>query len=114
MGHPNLSDEINRNIENSEAAGGLFVKDIPINGSAFVWTKNRRYKISKDANGLLYISGHPRYCPESTPCTINGSTWGGSMLKIGFIGRGMHMEFVTSYGQITTTIIQDVSIDDGP
>jgi len=25
--------------------------------------------------------------------TIAGSTWGGSMLKMRFIGRGMHLEF---------------------
>jgi hypothetical protein len=25
--------------------------------------------------------------------TIAGSTWGGSMLKVRFIGRGMHLEF---------------------
>jgi hypothetical protein len=24
---------------------------------------------------------------------ISGSTWGGSMLKLQFVGRGMHLEF---------------------
>ena len=39
------------------------------------------------------ISGHPQYCPEPVQVAISGSTWGGSMLKQRFIGRGMHLEF---------------------
>jgi hypothetical protein len=39
------------------------------------------------------ISGHPQFCPLPVQVTIAGSTWGGSMLKMRFIGRGMQMEF---------------------
>lgn len=40
------------------------------------------------------LSGHPEFCPRPVPVRISGSTWGGSMLKEGFLGRGMHMEFM--------------------
>jgi hypothetical protein len=39
------------------------------------------------------LSGHPEYCPQPVLVEIAGSTWGGSMLKLDFVGRGMHMEF---------------------
>lgn len=39
------------------------------------------------------IAGHPLFCPEPVLVTIDGSTWGGSMLKRRFVGRGMHLEF---------------------
>ena len=42
--------------------------------------------------------------------TIAGSTWGGSMLKVRFIGRGMHLEFRhPGYPTpIVTSIIQEI------
>ena len=39
------------------------------------------------------ISGPPKYCPAATLGRSEGTTWGGSMLKIRFIGRGMRLEF---------------------
>jgi hypothetical protein len=42
--------------------------------------------------------------------TIAGSTWGGSMLKMRFIGRGMHLEFHhPAYSTpIITSAIQEI------
>jgi hypothetical protein len=39
------------------------------------------------------LSGHPEFCPTPTEARIHGSTWGGSMLKTKFLGRGMSLEF---------------------
>ena len=108
MTHPNLSDEINANIAQSEIEGGAWIKDLE--GKVLkVTTKNTVYKI--DFRGTKpTIQGHAKYCPEATECSIHGSTWGGSMLKMGFIGRGMHLEFSTEAHPraITTSEIQDV------
>ena len=56
------------------------------------------------------ISGHPQYCPEPVQVTIAGSTWGGSMLKVRFIGRGMHLEFhhPAYSAPIITSAIQEI------
>jgi hypothetical protein len=35
----------------------------------------------------------PRRVVVQFPVRIEGSTWGGSMLKVRFIGRGMRLEF---------------------
>ena len=60
-------------------------------------------------NSVL-ISGHPKYCPEPVLVAIAGSTWGGSVLKRGFVGRGMHLEFShPSYrAPITTSRIKEI------
>jgi hypothetical protein len=34
---------------------------------------------------------------------VHGSTWGGSMLKVAFIGRGMHLEFRHPQHRVITT-----------
>ena len=74
-----------------------------------VETENRAYKIQYQGLGQALISGHPVFCPEPVLVMIHGSTWGGSMIKTGYIGRGMRLEF----GQpanlpITTSVIRQV------
>jgi hypothetical protein len=34
---------------------------------------------------------------------IEGSTWGGTMIEMGFLGEGMHVEFVLPDGKTLTT-----------
>src|ERR1700681_2576372 len=91
--HQNLSDQINGNIIRSEIEGGVYLKDLPDDSTLEVVTKNRGYTLVVRGGGLAWISGHPQYCPEPTLVRINGSNWGGSMLKAAFLGRGMHLEY---------------------
>jgi len=123
MNHPNLSDEINRNISKSEIEGGVYVHDhpdfvnaeikaqpvLPVGKVMLIQTKNTLYRLEKRGPKEFYISGSPRFCPEPTKAYIAGSTFGGSMLKMGFVGRGMHLEFSTdAHRNVTTSEIQDV------
>lgn len=110
---PHLSDEINRNIEASEHVGGCDLRKLEVGNAITVVTMNTEYLVKRVAPGPggFEISGHPKFCPTPTPCSINGSTWGGSMLKMEFVGLGMHMEFVTDpTGRevITTSMVQKV------
>ena len=107
--HPNLSDEINSNIAQSEIEGGVFLKDIPDGQEVDIETQNRHYTLVKK-NGKVFLWGHPVYCALSTEVYLNGSTWGGSMLKVGFIGRGMCLEFVlpSGGGVLTTSKIKNI------
>jgi hypothetical protein len=107
--HPNLSDDINANIARSEILGGLKVSDIRLDQTIHVQTRNTLYKIKRDIDSL-YIIGHPEFCPVWTRCDIHGSTFGGSMIKLDWIGREMHLEFSTDVhaGSIVTSAIQDI------
>ena len=100
--HKNLSDDINRNMAESELQGGFHLKDVKEGEFLEVETQSRLYTIEKKADGT-YIQGHPKYCPEPTKVHISGSTWGGSILKTDFVGRGMHLEFVLPEGKTVTT-----------
>jgi hypothetical protein len=92
LGHPNLSNEINRSIAQSAIEGGARPSKLGTDKKGYtVITQNRTYELLRTATGWT-IAGHPRYCPTPTQCNIHGSTWGGSMLKMDFIGRGMHLE----------------------
>lgn len=110
-GHPNLSDEINRNIAQSEADGGMSLKSLAVGKTLMIQTKNTLYRIEKRGESEFYISGNQRFCPESTKANIHGSTWGGSMLKMGFVGIGMRLEFsVEGHRAITTSIISSIQV----
>lgn len=91
--HPNLSDEVNSRIVQSEIEGGVHLRDLPPDSVLRVQTMHREYTLVFCGKGQVLISGHPEFCPEPVLVTIDGSTWGGSMLKHRFIGRGMHLEF---------------------
>ena len=107
--HLNLSDEINANVIRSEVEGGIHLRDLALGAVLEVQTCQRRYTIVNQGGGDALISGHPEYCPSPVLVKIHGSTWGGSMLKEQFIGRGMHLEFRhPNFLPITTSRILEV------
>jgi hypothetical protein len=91
--HPNLSDEVNHNIAQSEVEGGVHLEDLARGSRLEVQTQHRWYTVINCGDGWALISGHPKYCPSPLPVRILGSNWGGSMLKMRFIGRSMYLEF---------------------
>jgi hypothetical protein len=111
-----LSDEINRNIIQSEIEGGVFLHNLPHGAVLEIETQNRVYTLVSRGDGDALLSGHPTFCPEPAPVHIHGSTWGGSMLKYRFIGRGMHLEFghPAYQGPILTSRIVDIRPIDQP
>jgi hypothetical protein len=105
-----LHPDIVHNIRQSEIEGGMAL-DKAKDGNYFVQTKNTIYQL-KIEGGKTFLQGNGKYCPESVEVKIHGSTWGGSMLKLDFIGRGMFMEFhIPSQpedGCITTSSIIEI------
>ncbi len=107
--HPNLADEVNRNICRSEIEGGVFLDDLNAGAVLEIETENRVYRIENRANGRILISGHPKFCPGPVLVKLAGSTWGGSMLRLGFIGRGMRLEFRHPvFGVVLTSRIEEI------
>jgi len=91
--HPNLCNDVNRDIVQSEIDGGVKLQNLRPGSTLHIRTQHTSYLVLVVAGNLALISGHPRYCPQPVPVEIAGSTWGGSILKTRFIGRGMHLEF---------------------
>jgi hypothetical protein len=108
--HPNLSDKVNGGIIQSEIEGGVFLHDLPPSTVLEIQTMHHCYRAVLLGGSEALISGHPEFCPEPVLVAIAGSTWGGSMLKLQFVGRGMHLEFHhPEYPTpIITSAIQDI------
>jgi len=107
--NPHFPDAVNHNIVQSEIEGGVYLRDLVPGASLFLQTMNRVYRVVVLGDGAALISGHPEFCPEPARVWILGSTWGGSMLKEKFLGRGMFLEFQHPvYRTILTSRIVDI------
>jgi hypothetical protein len=108
--HSNLADEVNHGIIQSEIEGGVFLNDLPPSTVLEIQTMHHRYTAVLLGGGEAMLSGHPKYCPKPVHVAIAGSTWGGSMLKLQYVGRGMHLEFHhPEYTRpIITSVIQEI------
>ena len=115
-GNPNLSPEINAAIAKSDRDGGIQLDHLFDDEVLIVQTLNTKYEIIKGVERNEYvIKGSPKYCPDWKLCRIPGSTFGGSMIKVGFVGIGMRLEVCLMEEQktIRTSTIQEAYIQKG-
>jgi len=107
--HPYFDDAINRRMIGSDIEGGVLVDRLPEGAELEVETENRCYRLRICGQGEALISGHPQFCPEPVLVKIHGSTFGGSILRRLFIGRGLHLEFgLSEHRTIVTSPIVDI------
>ena len=95
--------EINGSIPGSEIEGGVYLSELPYGVSLELETLHHTYLLVNLGAGMALISGHPQYCPTPVEVLISGSNWGGSLLKSGFVGRGMRLEFLHPDHDLVTT-----------
>lgn len=110
--HPNLIPEINEAIAQSERDGGVFLKNLETGDVVTVETRNSTYVAEIVDGRKVNISGG--FLKETVEAIIQGSTWGGSMMKLGFVGKGMHMEFDYAFEDrfktATTSSIENIHV----
>jgi len=107
--HPHWSEEVNHNIIRSEIEGGVFLEDLYPGARLEIETMDWTCTLMYCGGNEAWVSGHPEFCPEAVRVGVVGSTWGGSMLKQFFIGRGMHLEFLHPvYQRILTSPILEI------
>jgi len=111
--NPHFADTVNRNIIQSEIEGGVDLRNLTPGTVISIRTLNHLYKIEVVEEDTALISGHPEFCPDPVEVRIHGSTWGGSMLRVRFVGRGMHLEFEHPvHKRIVTSRILDIQADE--
>jgi len=107
--HPNFDDSINRAICQSEIEGGVHMDELPVGAVLNVQTANTLYRLENRGEGAILISGHPEICPDPVLVNFHGSTWGSAMLKMGFVGREMSLEFShPEKGLVRTSRVREI------
>jgi len=91
-----LDPKLAAGIRKSEEEEGIFLKDVPSPEQAVieVRTQDDLYEIAiVDAEKLeIAIRRVGEHFPEAELAYLRGSTWGGSVTKMGWIGVGMRFE----------------------
>jgi hypothetical protein len=78
-----------------------------------VETKSRHYRIEYLGGNSIRVSGHPEFCPDPMPATLQGALDEDGALELGCIGCGMKLIFVLGDEHpITTSRVVNVSVDE--
>ena len=80
-----------------------------------VQTRNTHYRIVLSRDADVIIQGGA-FFPDPTRAHVEGSSLGGSLLKVGWIGVGLRMEIVADGRRIVTTAVRSIvrQDDQGP
>lgn len=108
MEHPgekNIDPRLLAKIKQSDKDDGIFLEDVPDNHIVEAHTQNSIYTIAvvDKKKSKVAIQGNNKYLTQPEVCYLRGSTFGGSMIKVGWIGVGMHLEVNLAIGGIMTT-----------
>ena len=94
----------------SSASDGISPRDLEPLTTLRVRTCNSHYRIVISHQTAIYVQGG-RFFPESTDARLDGSSFGGSFLKMGWIGVGLCMEIWARGQRIVTSPVRSISRD---
>ena len=93
-------------------ADGIGLIDVDAFTTLVVRTDNSVYRItilSPHTREVLVQGG--KFFPERTRACLSGSTFGGSCLKIGWVGLGLHLEFHAGDQWIITSHVRAIAVE---
>ena len=86
----------------SSAADGISLRDLDPLTTLLVRTCNSHYRIVISQNTEVFVQGG-QFFPDVTAARLEGSSFGGSFLKVGWIGVGLRMEIWANDLRIITS-----------
>lgn len=92
----------------SSAGDGVSVRDLEPLTTLHVRTCNSHYRIVISQQTAVFVQGG-RFFPETTDARLEGSSFGGSFLKIGWIGVGLCMEIWAHGQRIVTSPVRTIA-----
>ena len=91
--------------------GGVAVEKLDPISPLVVHTENTVYEITVlDPRGLHIMVCGGSYFPEPTRALLEGSSFGGSLLKQGWIGPGLRMEICSDGLRVVTSKVQSIEL----
>src|SRR5579862_7684068 len=94
-------------------AEGVYLNDLAAGSVVELDTSHHHYRLVKEADNHVRISGHPTFSPEPADVEVEGSIGNASpmMLKRRFIGKGMRMVLKHPvFNLITTSAIRAIHV----
>ena len=97
-------------VDAASACHGISVLDLEPLTVLRVDTRNSVYRIVISQRTAVFVQGG-QFFPEPSAAHLAGATFGGSLLKIGWIGVGMRMEICGDDGPIVTSPVRRITIE---
>lgn len=95
----------------SAASDGLSVRDLEPLTTLYVRTCNSSYRIVIAHQSAIFVQGG-RFFPDATDARLEGSSAGGTLLKLGWIGVGLCMEIWAQGRRIITSPVRSIARDE--
>ena len=92
---------------------GVTLTDIEPLSTLFVRTKNSVYRIIASENSNVLIQGG-EFFPKMAQARLNGSGFGGNLLKLEWIGVGLCMEIYQGSQRIITSPVRAIHVEPRP
>lgn len=92
------------------SAPGISLGDIEPLTTLLVRTRNSDYRITVGEGANVVVQGG-RYFSEQTAASFDGASAGGSLLKVGWIGLGLRMEFRVGSQRIVTSPVAAIATE---
>ncbi len=99
-------------VEAVSQADGIGLTDVDVFTTLVMRTDNSVYQITilrPQARDVLVQGG--AFFPERTHARLRGSSFGGSCLKIGWVGVGFHLEFHAEDQRIITSHVRSIRVE---
>jgi hypothetical protein len=91
-------------------APGINLHDLDPLTTLLVRTRNSTYRVIVSQGTSVIVQGG-QFFPDATAARIDGSGFGGSLLKIAWIGVGLRMEIFADGQRIITSPVRDVGVE---
>ncbi|MCI0336986.1 MAG: hypothetical protein L0226_05390 [Acidobacteria bacterium] len=98
--------------EISDELEGVMLETLRPCDTIHVRTRNSDYEVfllDPEAGRALVKGG--KYFAEPMEATVSGSTFGGGMLKMGWLGVGLRMEFCANGKRIATSPVRELRVE---
>jgi hypothetical protein len=86
---------------------GIALRQLEPLTELLVQTRNTAYRIVVSRDADIVIQGGT-FFPDPTRAHVEGSSLGGNLLKVGWIGVGLRMEIVADGRRIVTTAVRSI------
>lgn len=97
-------------VQSASSADGISLLDVEPLTTLIVCTCNTRYRIIVSRGVMVLVQGG-QFFPDATEAHLDGSSAGGSFLKIGWIGVGLRMEISAGGQRIVTSPVRTIATE---
>ena len=99
-------------VEATSQASGVGLADVDAFSTLVVRTRNSVYRVTvlRPHAREVMVQGGEFFTARTRAC-LNGSSFGGSCLKLGWVGIGSHMEFHADDQWIITSRVRSLAVE---